>query len=123
MVEVDEARRRIAIAGISHETNTYCRDETEAEAFYQLRGDRLFRAAGSETSLGGALAACEELGFEVVPILVASAQPSGTISLATYRRFKKEILDGIENAKPVDGVFLDLHGAGVVNGIADLEAN
>ena len=123
MVDVDGTPRRIAIAGISHETNTYCRDETEAEAFHQLRGDRLFRALGSETSLGGALATCEELGFEVVPVLVASAQPSGTISLDAYQQFKKEILDGIENAKPVDGVFLDLHGAGVVNGIADLEGD
>lgn len=115
--------RKIAIAGISHETNTYCRDETEADAFHQLRGDRLFKAEGSETSLGGALAACAELGFEVVPVLVVGAQPSGTINRQTYESFKQEILDGIEKAGPIDGVFLDLHGAGVVSGIPDLEGD
>ena len=29
---------RFAIAGISHETNTYCRDQTTMAACHQLRG-------------------------------------------------------------------------------------
>ncbi|XOV87916.1 MAG: M81 family metallopeptidase [Pseudomonadota bacterium] len=114
---------RIAIAGIVHETNTYCRDETPASAFAQVRGERMLRARGTETSLGGALAACEALAIEVVPLLSASAQPSGTIEREAYDQFKNEILAGIANAMPIDGVFLDLHGAGVVRGISDLEGD
>ncbi|MDE0758991.1 MAG: M81 family metallopeptidase [Pseudomonadales bacterium] len=116
-------KKRILIAGISHETNTYCQGETETSDFYQMRGDTIFRAAGTESSLGGALATCTELDFEIVPVLIVSAQPSGTINFETYVAFKQEILAGIDSAKPIDGVFLELHGAGVVNGIEDLEGD
>ena len=42
------------------------------------RGIRMARAAG------GAMRACERLGFEVAPVLIADAQPSGTIRSETY---------------------------------------
>ncbi len=114
---------KIAIAGIAHETNTYCRDLTTAQHFHPLRGERILRARGTETSIGGALAACDALGIEPVPILICDAQPSGRIERATYEAFKAEILDGIARALPLDGVFLALHGAGVVEGIEDLEGD
>ena len=114
---------RIALAGINHETNTYCRGLTEAKDFHQLRGDRMFRARGSETSLGGALATCAELGIDVVPILFCDTQPSAMIARAAYEGFKAEILRGLAAALPVDGVFLALHGAGVVEGLQDLEGD
>jgi len=116
-------KKRIAIAGIVHETNTYCRGETDQSQFYQLRGERILRALKSDTSLGGALRTCEALGYEIVPLMVASAQPSGSIALETYEAFKSEILTSLDAAQPIDGVFLDLHGAGVVTGIADLEGD
>lgn len=114
---------RIAIAGIAHETNTYCRGLTQTKDFHQLRGERLLRARGTETGLGGALKACEELGIEAVPILFCDAQPSGVIARDTYTTFKAEILRGIGAAMPLDGVFLSLHGAGVAEGIEDLEGD
>lgn len=115
--------RRIVIAGFSHETNTYCRDETQTSDFYQLRGDAIFRAIKGDTNLGGALRTCEKLGAEVIPVLAVSTQPSGTINRETYEAFKHEILQGIANAGAIDGIYLDLHGAGVVNGIEDLEGD
>jgi microcystin degradation protein MlrC len=114
---------KIAIAGIGHETNTYCRGRTEAKDFYQLRGERVFLARGTETGVGGALKTCEELGIEVVPILFCDAQPSGIVAREAYDAFKAEILRGIREALPLDGVFLSLHGAGVVEGIEDLEGD
>jgi microcystin degradation protein MlrC len=114
---------RIAIAGISHETNTYCRDQTPAGAFHQLRGKAMFRARGQESQLGGALAACDRLGLTPVPILAVGAQPSGIIERNTYAMFKREILHGLEREAPIDGVLLNLHGAGVVDGIEDLEGD
>ena len=120
---------KIAIAGINHETNTYCKDPTPVEAFFQLRGERMLRMAGTETSTGGALDRCKELGIEVVPILFASTQPSGTIERAAYDQFKNEILSGLKReydnagSDAFDGIFLDLHGAGVVAGLSDLEGD
>ena len=114
---------RIAIAGISHETNTYCREETRLDEFFVMRGKKMQRQRGTETAIGGALKACEDLGHDAVPVMVAGARPSGTISSDTYASLKTEILKGIEAELPIDGVYLDLHGAGVVNGIQDLEGD
>lgn len=114
---------RIAIAGIGHETNTYCREQTPLDAFRPIRGERMLRARGTESSVGGALDRCAEHGVEPVPIMVTSTQPSGTIAADAYLAFKSEILEGLAQARPIDGVFLELHGAGVVDGISDLEGD
>jgi microcystin degradation protein MlrC len=114
---------RIAIAGIVHETNTYCADPTPASDFGQSRGDALLRQKGTETTVGGALDACERLGIEVVPLLVTGAQPSGTIKTAAYEMFKDEILAGITAQAPLDGIFLSLHGAGVAQHLDDIEGD
>jgi len=116
-------KRRIAIAGIVHETNTYCRGETDKSAFHQRRGEEILKTLKSDTSLGGALRCCESLGYEIVPLLVASAQPSASIAYETYESFKSEILKSLAAVQPIDGVFLDLHGAGVVTDIPDLEGD
>ena len=114
---------RIAIAGIGHETNTYCRDQTELSDFYISRGEKIFNSRGTTTSVGGALDACETLGVEAVPIMVAGTQPSGTINRDAYESMKAEILAGISQQAPLDGIYLELHGAGVVDGIPDLEGD
>ena len=114
---------KIALAGIVHETNTYCRGLTQVRDFQSLRGERVLLERGAETSLGGAIRTCDELGIDVAPILHCYAQPSGVIARDAYDGFKDEILRGIRDAMPLDGVFLALHGAGVVEGIEDLEGD
>ena len=86
---------RIALAGISHETNTYCAGFTPKEAFYTYRGQRLLDTAGQESDVGGAVDACARIGAEAVPILFASTQPSGIIERSAYESFKDEILEGL----------------------------
>lgn len=114
---------RIALGGISHETNTYCTDPTPLEDFEVARGDELTGARGTRSYLGGALDAADELGADVVPILFAFAQPSGTIAAAAYATLRDELVQRLRTAGPVDGVVLLPHGAGVVEGIDDLEAD
>ncbi len=113
---------RIAIAGISHETNTYCKDLTTGDAFRVLRGDALLATDGQETDVGGMVNAVRALGAQPVPIMVCDAQPSGTIEAGAYHAFKQEILDGLSTER-CDAVLLALHGAGVVEGIDDLEGD
>jgi microcystin degradation protein MlrC len=110
-VTQEEKPVRIAIAGIGHETNTYCRDQTELSDFHISRGRKLFKSRGTTTSVGGALEACETLGVEAIPIMVAGTQPSGTINRDAYESMKAEILAGISQEAPLDGVYLELHGA------------
>lgn len=114
---------RIALAGISHETNTYCSGETGADRFSQLRGARMLRSSGQQTDLGGAVDACRAQGIEPVPILYAIAQPSGIVAAEAYRGFRDEIVDGLLSAGTLDGVVLLLHGAGVAVGVDDLEGD
>ncbi len=118
-----DRKLRVAIAGVVHETNTYCAETTGRDSFRFLRGEKFARMRGTETTVGGALDECERQGFEVVPIMVANAQPSGTILSEAYTEFKTEIVESLAAQMPVDGVFLDLHGAGVVQGIDDLEGD
>ena len=114
---------RIAIAGIEHETNTYCQGITTRQQFAVQRGPKMLRAAGQETQLGGAIDACTALRVEPVPLLHAWAQPSGIIDRDSYLVFKDEILDGLAAEPNIDGCLLLLHGAGVVDAIPDLEAD
>lgn len=114
---------RIAIAGIEHETNTYCQGATTQQQFAVQRGLKMLRATGQETQLGGAIDACATHGIEALPLLHAWAQPSGIIDRETYLNFKEEILTGLALEPTIDACLLLLHGAGVVDGIADLEAD
>ena len=118
---------RIAIGGIAHETNTYanaCFGPTELDAFIVARGDQIIRRGqGTRTATGGMLAAAEQIGAEVLPTLTASTQPSGTIARNAYDALKTELLERIEAVLPVDAVARELHGAGVVEGIDDLEGD
>ena len=111
---------RIAIAGIVHETNTYVQEETPISAFKILRGEQMLKIRGTETHTGGAIDACVRLGVTAVPILQAFAQPSGKIAAEAYNTMKTDLLERLASEMPVDGVFLDLHGAGSVAGCLDL---
>lgn len=117
---------RIAIGGIVHETNTYAVQSfgmTSLDAFQVGRGDGVLRYEGTRTFTGGMLAAGAAGGHDIVPTLHAFAQPSGTIEADTYDQLKTELIERLENALPVDAVVIDTHGAGIVDGIDDLEAD
>ncbi len=115
---------RVAIGGIVHETNTYCKEKTRLEEFRIWRGDEIVTAnRGVRSFVGGMLDAATALGATVIPTFYAVATPSGTIDRSAYDSMLKELLDGIRAALPVDAVVLSLHGAGVVEGIDDLEGH
>lgn len=117
---------RIAIGGISHETNTFAdavTGTTGLDRFIVRRGDEILGARGSATFVAGFLAACDEIGAEPLPTLWALAYPSGTITADAYATLKDELLEQLGRLLPVDAVALELHGAGVVDGIDDLEGD
>ncbi len=116
---------RIAIGGISHETNSFCSGLTEVESFklgeWSEGQEIVQRHGGVRDYSGGVLNAAERLGIEVVPTFTANAQPSGTISKRAYEQLSGQLLAGLRSAGKVDGYCLTLHGAGVAEGIDDLE--
>jgi microcystin degradation protein MlrC len=116
---------RIAIGEIAHETNTFCAEPTTTGPFHEhqwLLGEEIVRAhGGNRTYIGGMLAAANALGMTAVPVFTTMAYPSGTITAEAYAELRDTLLDGIAAAMPLDGICLALHGAGVAQGVDDLE--
>lgn len=113
---------RIAVAGIQHETNTFASMPTtlahfiEADAWPGLtQGEAVLAAvAGANLPLAGAVAALKEAHLQVLPLLWASANPSGRVEDAAFEAlwamFESALLAAGQTG-PVNGVYLDLHGA------------
>jgi microcystin degradation protein MlrC len=110
---------RVAIGGIWHETNTFASAPTSLEQFEVLEGAQIRETfEGTRTPVGGFLSA----GLETVPTLFASATPSGTVRRDVYEALAAKLVARVGEAKP-DGILLDLHGAMVVEGIDEVEAD
>ena len=119
--------RRIAIGGIIHETNTFAPGQTTLADFERQglrRGAALSEhMGGTPTAMGGSLAGLAQVGYEAVPLLYATAMPSGTVTRAAHEALRDELLARLRAALPVDGVLLALHGAMVADGYDDCEGD
>ena len=102
---------RLAICGIRHETNTFSALRAGIEDFHVSRGDEIL--------VDGPWQAFDNV--EWAPTLVARAQPHGLVLRDTYESMAAELVDRLRQASPVDGVYLDLHGAMEVEGVGDGE--
>ncbi len=71
------------------------------------------------------LARYDELPRDVewLPLVHARALPGGPVERDFYESTKAEILQRLRAVLPVDGVFLDIHGAMSVVGLVDAEAD
>jgi microcystin degradation protein MlrC len=126
---------RVAIGGISHETNSF---STGALGTTQLgafsRGNALGAGpvlgpavietnVGVRSGIGGYIDTAPEIGAELVPLLFGSAAPSGTISDETYEYMRDELVSRLRDSMPVDAVALCLHGAGAAESYPDIEGD
>jgi microcystin degradation protein MlrC len=115
--------KRVGLAGLWHETNTYSARRTQLpdfEAFELLAGHEVIeRHAGTGTVVGGML---EPARFEVVPLCTGGAWPAGRVAADALATLFDRLERAITAARRLDGILLDLHGAMVAEGIADVEA-
>jgi len=103
---------RIAVAGFSHESNSFYSQPTRLEDFEVCEGAEIidhYRQTFHE--IAGYIAGAEEFGYEIHPIIAANATPAGPLSVEAYEHFTGRILDGLQAAPEFDGVLLALHGA------------
>ncbi len=118
---------KIAIGEVMHETNTFSSVKTTVDLFKVWEWQRgegiLSNHRGVRDFLGGMIDRAESLGIEVIPTFAATASPSGTITRETYEAIKQQLAEGIEAAGAIDAFCLSLHGAGVVEGIDDMEGD
>jgi microcystin degradation protein MlrC len=121
--------KRVALAGFLHETNTFAPSKARMADFVQgggymplARGDAvLSQGRDINLGIGGAAQFGESAGWDMVPILWAGAIPSAHVCKAAYESITDDIILGIRAAGPLDGVFLDLHGAMVAEHLDDGE--
>jgi len=122
---------RIISGGIQHETNTFAEGTTTLADFIrdshcgdQLAGHEtvIERYQGTGTIHGGYLAAAQEVGFTLVPVLNTRAYPSGMVEKATFDQLRELLVSRIQAHLPADGILLDLHGAMVTEQFEDAEA-
>lgn len=120
----------IAVAGFQHETNTFAGSRAEYYEFEMkdawpalVTGHGVIEAMrGVNLPAAGFIdAAAGDPAIEIAPVLWCSAEPSGPVSDEAYERITAMILDGIAAAGPVDGIYLDLHGAMVTESLEDGE--
>ena len=94
------------------ESSTFSPHRSGAADFTVTRGAQL-------------LARYDQLPSEIdwVPLVHARALPGGAVEREFYESIKKELLAGLRSSLPLSGVFLDIHGAMSVIGMADAEGN
>ena len=114
------SRHRIAIAGFQHETNSFgygtaCLPEFEmADSWPALvEGDAVRHGTlGLNLPIAGFIEAAEASAeIELHPVLWCAAEPSGPVTDRAFETITARILDNIGKATPLDGLYLDLHGA------------
>jgi microcystin degradation protein MlrC len=106
---------RALIAGLVHESSTFMTDitgpTTMADFDVHVGDELLAEFRGTNTCVGGYLAACERRGVTVVPVLHARAEPSAAVDPVAYEVLAKRLVEGVRAARDADLALLDLHGA------------
>lgn len=114
---------RIAIAGLFHESNTFCRPPTTLADYERDRlyvGEAMLAPLrGTQTEIGGILRAAERLGIEVVPTFYAWAWPGGPLTAECFQTLLEGLTEALARAGPLDGALLQVHGAMVAEGDDD----
>ncbi|HUQ90696.1 MAG TPA: M81 family metallopeptidase [Bryobacteraceae bacterium] len=109
---------RIAVGGLSAESNSlYPRITPMRESAPVSREVWLAEAAKANTVPSGIVAAAGKLGLDVYPVLRAGASFLGSVEKSSFDEKLNELVRQIKTANPpFDGVILTQHGAMVVDG-------
>ena len=115
---------RVLVAGFQHETNSFANTPGDWEVF--TRGDFFPAYARGEAMLGihaggglpiaGFLAEARAADATIVPSCWAGASPSAAVTRDAFDRIRHDMLEDVASARrsgPLDGIYLDLHGAAV----------
>jgi len=120
---------RIAVGGLHHETNTFAPLKATYDEFLQgggwpgiQRGQAFFTTfPGMNLPISGGIEVLAGHGHTLVPLVWAAATPSAQVTEDAYERIVGMMLDDLKAAGPLDGIFLDIHGAMVTEHLDDGE--
>ena len=116
--------KRVGLVSFMHESNTFNPVLTNRKMFKEtcLAFGKGILSHWEEThhEIGGILKELPCLDLESVPLITASAMPSGPIQQETYEEILDQILERI-SSESLDGLLVCLHGAMVAQHIRDAD--
>ena len=123
------AKPHIAVGGFQHETNTFAPHRAQFEDFVKndswpglTRGEGLFPTmAGLNIPLSGFIEVAQKHHQRLYPLLWCSAEPSSYVTRDAFERIAMMFCEDLQAADQLDAVYLDLHGAMVVEHFEDGE--
>ena len=108
----------VAIAGISHESNSFNVLKTRLEDFnyksQRSREEFIDYYAKANTTISGYIEGAKRFGFDLYPTTAVRAQPKGPVTDKAFNYLTAKIIEQLKAAPELDGIFLALHGAMVV---------
>ena len=116
--------KHVIIGGLVHETHTFLKGSTGLQQFRILRGDEILTKVGDSSTLAGALEVGLEKGWNFIPTIHLGATPSGIVKAEVFDLFWEQLSSAVVQQLrlgQLDGIYLDLHGAMVCEGIDDPE--
>lgn len=117
-------RYKVAIGGMSHESNTFNPIKTYASDFLVLKGKEFKDKVGDNyNSAKGLFETLRTYGYEVIPTIFARAVPNGVVSKNFYLQTKETMLRMLSNIENLDSIGLALHGSMRVEDIGDAEGS
>src|SRR6201990_38250 len=123
-------RIRIAVLRFAHETVTFLKNDTTLSDFIYpgspASGEALLKAY-PKSYIGGFVKVAREFdGVELVgiesPLWPKTYMGSGWVTSEAFETLTGKMIEGLQAEGPFDGVYLSLHGAMAVRGVARPEA-
>lgn len=116
---------KVLIGHFGHEANTFAENKTTYQDFIGrgiwLGEESIQKAEGTAVYLGGIIRACREENIDMIPTCAYTCA-APTLTKDCVDQMMAHILPVAEKHKnEIDGVCFALHGAGVAEGIDDLE--
>ena len=123
------APKLIAVGGFQHETNTFSPHKAPFEEFVKQDGwpgltigEDLFSVmAGLNIPLSGFIDSAQKSNCRMLPMLWCAAEPSSYVTADAFERIAEMFCGTLRNNQNLDAVYLDLHGAMVVETFEDGE--
>jgi len=115
VASAQQRRPRIAVGGISHESNSFNPARTVLEDFGRRDAvppaEFLAAAARENTTVSGYVEGARSYGLDLIPTLVVEAAPKGPVTDSAFETLTGELIKRLLAAGRLDGVLLALHGA------------
>ncbi len=116
---------RVAVGGYLTCTNSFATQPLDLERFQRatLTGDKLLRAGRGWSAIAGFLDIAKTNNWDVVPLQFILPGIGGKITPDAHEYAKESFRSLLSKAGPLNGVFLQLHGAAAAEHVDDCEGD